>query len=301
MEFGKIENIEALDFRLPSDHPDTVRLFGELKKRNEAPKVYVGCAKWGRPDWIGKLYPKGTKATDFLKHYVCHFNTIELNAMFYQIFPRTTVEKWASLAGPDFRFAPKMTQAVTHFKRLKNAEADTDNFLESLAGFGDKLGHTFIQFDDRFGPKNIDSLRSYLEYLPKYFKVCVEFRHEDWFQDTVLADETFTMLREMKVGSVITDTSGRRDVLHQRLTTPVAFIRYVGNNLHTTDYRRIDDWIARLSEWIDSGIETIYFFIHNHEELNSPELCRYTIRQLNKAKGLNIAEPRLLNDTPSLF
>ena len=109
------------------------------------------------------------------------------------------------------------------------------------------------------------------------------------------------MLREMKVGTVITDTSGRRDVLHMRLTTPVAFIRFVGNNLHPTDYKRIDDWVGRLKLWIDSGIETIYFFIHNHEELNSPELCKYTIQKLNAAKGLNIAVPKLLNDETLLF
>ena len=109
------------------------------------------------------------------------------------------------------------------------------------------------------------------------------------------------MLREIKIGSVITDTSGRRDVLHMRLTTPIAFIRFVGNNLHPTDFRRIDDWVNRMKLWIDSGIETIYFFIHNHEELNSPELCKYTIQKLNAATGLNLKGPNLLNDTASLF
>jgi uncharacterized protein YecE (DUF72 family) len=174
-------------------------------------------------------------------------------------------------------------------------------FLSSLLGFGDKLGHTFIQFDDRFGTKNLDTLKAYLEYLPKDFKACVEFRQEDWFKESVITHDAFEMLKEMRIGTVITDTSGRRDVLNMRLTTPVAFIRFVGNNLHPTDYKRIDDWVGRMKLWIDSGIETIYFFIHNHEELNSPELCKYTIQKLNAATGLNIAEPKLLNDKPSLF
>lgn len=300
MEFGKVENVDAVDFSFPADHADTEMLLGKLKRKAK-PQVHIGCAKWGRKDWVGKIYPPKTKEADFLKFYGTYFNSIELNAMFYRVFPRSTTEKWASVVPKDFRFAPKMTQSVTHFKRLKDAEADTDAFLESVMGFGDKLGHTFIQFSDNFGPKNLDTLRSYLEYLPEDLKVCVEFRHHEWFADTVLVDETFAMLREMKVGTVITDTSGRRDVLHQRLTTPVAFIRYVGNNLHDTDFRRIDDWVARMAEWIDSGIETIYFFIHNHEELNSPELCKYTIKKLNAAAGLNIAEPKLLNDGLALF
>jgi len=301
MDFGKVKNVDEVDFTFPDDHPDTVKLFKSLKKKQTAPKVYVGCAKWGRPDWIGKIYPKGTKATDFLKHYTKYFNSIELNAMFYQTFPRTVTSKWASYADDDFRFCPKMSQYITHIKRLKGVEEQTDMFLSSLLGFGDKLGHTFIQFDDRFGTKNLDALKAYLEYLPKDFKACVEFRQEDWFKESVITHDAFEMLREMKVGTVITDTSGRRDVLHMRLTTPVAFIRFVGNNLHSTDYRRIDDWVKRLKLWIDSGIETIYFFIHNHEELNSPELCKYTIQKLNAATGLNIAEPKLLNEGMSLF
>lgn len=300
MEFGKVQNVDAVDFTFPPDHRDTASVLAS-ERRTSPPQVYVGCAKWGRPDWIGKIYPKGTKATDFLKHYTKFFNTIELNAMFYQTFPRTVTEKWASYADDSFRFCPKMSQYITHIKRLNGVEAETDKFLDSLSGFGDKLGHSFIQFDDRFGPKNIETLHKYLSYLPKDFKVCVEFRHEDWFRESVVTLEAFDMLRQMNVGTVITDTSGRRDVLHMHLTTPVAFIRYVGNNLHPTDYKRIDDWVLRMKQWIDSGIETIYFFIHNHEELNSPELCRYTIRQLNTATGLNITVPKLLNEEMSLF
>ena len=301
MEFGKVDNIAAVDYTFPDDHPDTTRLLKSLKK-NVAPKVYVGCAKWGRPDWIGKIYPKGTKAADFLKHYTKHFNTIELNAMFYQTFPSSVTEKWASLADNDFRFCPKFAQSITHMKRLKSAEADSDKFRESLAGFGHKLGHSFIQFVDRFGPKHLDTLRSYLEYLPKDFKVCVEFRQPDWFHDSAVSEEAFDMLRQLKASSVITDTSGRRDVLHMRLTTPTAFIRYVGNNMHPTDSARIDAWVERIAQWIDGGIETIYFFVHNHDEVNSPIMVRDVIKKLNaRIRGLNLAPPNLLEEVTSLF
>ena len=295
MDFGKVDDLSKVDFTLPDDHPDTVKLFKSLKKKKSAPKVYVGCAKWGRKEWIGSLYPKGTKEADFLKSYTPNFNSIELNAMFYRVFPRSVVEKWASFAGSDFRFAPKMPQIVTHIRRLKNAEADTEAVLDSMSGFGDKIGHTFLQFDDRFGPKNLELLHDYLRYLPKDFKVTVEWRHKDWFADTAEGQEGFEMLREMNVPSVITDTAGRRDVLHMRLTAPVAFIRFVGNDMHSTDFTRIDDWVDRMTEWIHSGIETIYFFMHTHEEKNSPELCKYVIDQLNKKAGLNIKPPTLLN------
>jgi uncharacterized protein YecE (DUF72 family) len=300
MDFGKVDDLSKVDFKLPADHADTEKLFKTLKKKKTAPHVYAGCAKWGRKEWLGSLYPKGTKEADFLKHYVQHFNSIELNAMFYRVFPRSVVEKWASYAGKDFRFAPKMPQIVTHIRRLKNVEADTEGILDSLSGFGDKLGHTFLQFDDRFGPKNLEVLHNYLKYLPKDFKVAVEFRHQDWFKDTVEAQEGWDMLREMKAASVITDTPGRRDVLHMRLTTPTAFIRYVGNDMHPTDFKRIDDWAKRIAKWINAGVDTLYFFMHTHEEKSSPELSKYSIEQINKAAGLNLAVPHLL-DNNKLF
>ena len=302
MEFGRTENIEAIDFTLPKDDKYTTALFKELKKKTARPHVYVGCAKWGRPDWVGKLYPKGTKPADFLKHYVQHYNCIELNAFFYQLFPIPTVEKWAALAHDDFRFCPKFTNSITHIRRLKNAQKETDAFLETVHGFGKKLGTSFIQLGDNFGPKHFESIHVYLKSLPKDFDVALEFRNQEWFTDNIAADETYHLMKELGVTSIITDTSGRRDVLSMRLTTPKAFIRYVGNGLHPTDYKRIDEWIERIAIWLDKGLQTVYFFIHQHDELHSPELSKYMVDGLNKKCNLKLKPPTLLNGyQPPLF
>jgi uncharacterized protein YecE (DUF72 family) len=295
MEFGRVYNIDTIDFGLPPDHSYNSKIFKNLKKQSE-PHIYVGCAKWGRPDWIGKLYPKGTKATDFLKHYTSHFNSIELNAMFYQTFPVSVTEKWASQADDNFRFCPKFPQAISHIKRLKNTEVETDKYLESLMGFGNKLGYCFLQFDEHFGVKHFNELKNYLDKLPPELSLAVEFRHADWFKETEVVDHMHQLFIEKGIATVITDTSGRRDVLHMRLTAPVAFVRYVGNNLHLTDFARIDEWVNRIKQWLNSGLHTLYFFIHNHEELNSPELCHYFISKINQECGLSIPKPNLLKN-----
>src|SRR5579872_3195785 len=126
MEFGRVENINEVNFTLPPDDKLTLQLFKGLKKKKAKREIYIGCAKWGRSDWVGKIYPKGTKPADYLKHYVTHYNCIELNALFYQLFPVPTIEKWASLPGDDFRFCPKFSNVITHIRRLKNAEKETD-------------------------------------------------------------------------------------------------------------------------------------------------------------------------------
>ena len=104
MDFGRVDDVNKVDFTMPADHRITTELFKDLKKKKPKPEVYIGCAKWGRKDWIGKLYPAKTKDADFLKHYVTHFNCIELNALFYRLFPKSTVEKWAATASDDFMF-----------------------------------------------------------------------------------------------------------------------------------------------------------------------------------------------------
>jgi hypothetical protein len=72
-----------------------------------------------------------------------------------------------------------------------------------------------------------------------------------------------------------------------RLTTPTAFVRYVGAN-HTTDYSRLDDWIERIGIWIDKGLENLYFFVHQNIEKESPLLSSYCVERLNTKIGLNV-------------
>ena len=70
MEFGRVDpaDLSAIDFTLPPDKSET-RIVLKKAGSNKAPQIYVGCAKWGRKDWIGKIYPPKTKEADFLNHY----------------------------------------------------------------------------------------------------------------------------------------------------------------------------------------------------------------------------------------
>ena len=169
----------------------------------------------------------GTKEKDFLSHYVKQFNCIELNPMFYNIQPKNIIENWASFADDDFRFSPKFFQGISHFKQLKNTERETDLFIEAIRGFDNKLGYSFLQLPASFNPASADVLQKFVEQLPHDLKVCVEFRHQDWFTNSIVANDTFDLFKQLKIGTVITDTSGRRDCLHMKLTAPVDFIRFV--------------------------------------------------------------------------
>ena len=66
MEFGRLseEALNSVDFSLPTEPLFNKQILSGEKNKNA--KVYVGCAKWGRLEWLGKIYPEKTKEKDFL-------------------------------------------------------------------------------------------------------------------------------------------------------------------------------------------------------------------------------------------
>jgi uncharacterized protein YecE (DUF72 family) len=299
MEFGRVQEneLDNIDFSLPQD-PAENKL--ALKKSETKPLVYLGCAKWGRKEWIGKIYPKGTKDAQFLDQYVRHYNSIELNATHYKIYSPSEIAKWANKAvGKDFKFCPKITNSISHYSGFNNVDFLTTSFLEGILAFGDNLGPIFLQVSEKYSPGQREKLYKYLQTLPADLQFFLEVRHPDWFADASVKKELFETLRSLKIGAVITDTAGRRDCAHMELTIPKAFIRYVGNSLHPTDYTRTDAWIERMKYWLDNGLKEIYFFMHMHDEAFSPELTVYMVEKLNEKCNLKLIKPKFIQG--SLF
>lgn len=291
MNFGKVDNPAEIDFTLPKDHVDTKKILAKYSKAN-VPNLYVGCAKWNRADLKG-FYPRGTK--DELAYYSTQFNSIELNATFYRIFPAETFAGWYDKTPSDFRFFPKLFQGVSHWKRLVDAEAYLHEYILNASNLKEKLEMPFLQLHSNFSPKSMDRLVPFFEKLPKDIRLAIEFRHTDWFNDPVVANELYDILEKHSVTNIVVDTAGRRDLMHMRMTTDTAFIRYNGAN-HETDYTRMDDWIDRLEEWIDAGLQNIYFFVHQNLEKASPLLSAHFIKRANERFGTSIHIPEM--DTP---
>ncbi len=118
----------------------TERVLGSVRDRDTSPCCYVGGTGWGQTKWLGKVYPRGTQPKDFLSHYVRQFNSIEFNALWYNLQPKPVIERWAALAGPDFRFCPKFSNTISHERLLEGAERDTELFVDHMRSFGVTLG-----------------------------------------------------------------------------------------------------------------------------------------------------------------
>lgn len=294
MDFGKLPllQLDSIDFTLPPEPLQNSSVLGGKQAVN--PKIYIGCPRWGVKEWVGKIYPKGTKDSLFLDEYIKQFNCIELNSTFYNLYPEAAIAKWAERAGEgSFRFLPKVFQGISHEGTLTGKTALTHAFQQSIAAFGPHLGPAFLQLSDRFGPERKKELAEYLSHWPPEFSLFVEVRHPDWFVNGEL-ENLLHLLKQSGKGLVITDAAGRRDVCHLHLAQRKTIVRFVANNLHPTDYTRIDEWVQRITFWIQNGLEELYFIIHMDSEGHSPELAGYFVDKLNAARGLQMKKPVLL-------
>jgi uncharacterized protein YecE (DUF72 family) len=302
MDFGRVDPaaLDEIDFKLPAEPAFNKAAFkGKPVKK---PQLYLGCAKWGRKEWVGKIYPKGTKEANFLDEYVHHYNSIELNATHYKIYGPEAIRKWdARVTDKDFKFCPKVPQSISHYSNLIDATHQTTAFLEGVLAFGDHLGPIFLQVSEKYTPKRKDNLFQYLKSLPHDLQFFLEVRHPEWFSDEKAREELFSTLRKLKVGAVITDTAGRRDCAHMEMPIAKAFIRFVGNSLHPTDYTRIDDWVNRIHYWLQHGLEELYFFMHMHDETYSPELTVYLVDKMKEVCGIQLQKPQFFPQQNSLF
>jgi len=251
-------------------------------------EVYVGCAKWNKQD-LKNFYPPKTK--DELSYYSKQFNSIELNATYYRSPSKENVESWANKTPKDFKFFPKIPQSISHYGRLQNVTDKLNEYLDAVALFEEKLGMIFLQMHENFAPKDFEKLENFIQNFPKGYPLAVELRHEDWFSNEENFNRLVSLLEKHNISNIIVDTAGRRDMVHMRLTSNEAFVRFVGANI-PSDYERLDEWIETIKLWKAEGLQKLYFFIHQNLELESPMLAKYFIKKLNNDLDLDIRGPQ---------
>ena len=296
MKFGKLADISGVDFSLPADHDFNHKIFDSPSPQSSLPKVYIGCTGWSMKEWVGQVYPKGTKTKDYLRAYAKQFNTIELNTTHYRIPTVDTIQKWKEESTSDFKFCPKILQRISHAKDLGLESGMLMAFCEAIQGLEEKLGCCFMQMPPYYGLDRQAALLKFIERFPTHIPLAIELRHESWFADLTAAMPLLEAMRERRMPLVITDVAGRRDVLHQCLTAPVAMIRFVGNALVPSDYSRIDEWVERLKAWTENGLQEVYFFPHEPDNILAPQLAAYLQKQLQSSFVVESRGPNLIDD-----
>ena len=169
---------------------------------------------------------------------------------------------------PDsFKFSLKVPQVITHRKNINDSDARlrTEQFLAALFHLGNYSGISFAVMANYFKMHHLNALESFINFWPKDQPLAVELRHPSWFEgnNPQLWQDLFY---ENNIIPVITDTPGRRDVLHMNLINNELFVRYVGDFNHPSDLDRINQWIERIREFNSLGVNNIWFYVHQPGE-----------------------------------
>lgn len=279
MHFGRVEHIEQCKLDLPQDRLRTKR-FLALPHHNTRRELHLGAPIWACKEWESSFYPQGLSPSRYLEYYSQIFSCVELNSSFYGLPPIRQIRYWQSQVTGDFRFCPKLSKSASHQPLSPTLDADIAAFCRHVEAFADKLGLCFIQFPETLGWSERHILANFIKRLPKNLRWAIELRHPSWFSDHMLRDAVIDLFYRYQISAVITDTPGRRDVLHLSLTQPQVMIRFQGHFPSLTDNKRLKDWKPRLKKWQSHGLDQIYFFIHQARVVTIPETCLYMKRLL---------------------
>lgn len=294
MDFGRLDPADlTADSGVPLPATDRARGWSTSLGRVARPRILLAAPVWGHAGFVGRIYPRGTPSGKFLAHYAEHFPAVELNTTWYGIRP-DQVLRWAAEVPEDFRFFAKIPRTITHECVLDRAEALTGHALRDLGAFGARLGGIFAQLPPEFGPDQVELLGTWLDLIPRAIPVAVELRHPGFFASGTARDEVFGILRARGATAIITDTLGRPDVLHMTVTAPRVFVRFAGNSLHESDYRRLDAWAERILAWGAEGVEEVFFALHQPEEHQTVDLALHLGRRLQAAGVEDLRLPRPL-------
>ncbi len=271
----------------------------------------IGCAVWAYKDWLGELFPPGSKSADFLALYSRRLTTVEGNTTFYATPKAEVVQRWATETPETFRFCFKLPREISHAGPLALQVEPTRAFIERMAGLGERLGPFFLQLPPGYTPAQIDDLERWLAAWPRERQLAVEVRHGAWYQppgEQALMD----LLERYQVGRVVMDVrpldagplpgadenlerarDRKPDVsMHPLRSGGVALIRYIGHPIPELNGPLLDEWAERVAGWLAEGTE-VYFFCHCPDERRSPALCREFQRRLEQLADV----PRLPWDT----
>lgn len=193
-------------------------------------QILVGTSGYGYVEWLGPVYPEGTKKEEFLARYASMFPTVELNFSYYKMPTVQLCERFLEQAGPSFLFSIKANEALTHKIAQDGWKDAARAFLEAIEPLrkAGRLGAVLFQFPPSFRYE-VDR-RRYLDALLAEFSdfpVAVEFRNHEWYNNRVI--DAFRSRRVAIASLDIPALEGLPPVMDV-VTAPLAYIRLHGRN-----------------------------------------------------------------------
>ena len=234
--------------------------------------IYIGTSGWSYGHWDGVLYPHGTPAGARLDHYVQRFETVELNSSFYRWPTKARFAGWRRRLPIGFQLSVKAPRGLTHAKRLYAPESWIARIAASWHELAEKRAVLLVQLAPDHA-RDDDRLGYFLQLLPPWMRLAVEFRHPSWYDEDV-----FALLESRQAGYCVMSGAHLPCVL--RVTSSFAYVRLHGpdhQHLYAGSYSDTDIawWADRVREWAGAGKDVFAYFNndgHGHAVRNAATL-----------------------------
>jgi uncharacterized protein YecE (DUF72 family) len=291
----------------------------------EAPNrslLRLGTSSFTADGWNLTFYPPGLHSRDYLSYYATQFDTLEVDATFYGLPAVSTVQGWYNKTPPNFQFALKTPQEITHECVLVNVDSAFNEFLHATEPLAEKLAVILLQFP-YFSQNTFASsaeflarLKPFLEKLPAHLRFALEIRNKHW-----LGPVFYDLLRRHNVALALIDhpwmpRPNELSAQFEFLTTDFTYIRWLGDRkpveaLTKVWDKTIIDRSGDLQEWAEACRSfqnlkiRVYAFANNHYEGHAPATLRFfrDLMENNNVGGRRTPEVRnrLSGTTGSLF
>lgn len=228
--------------------------------QHEMARAYIGTSGWNYKHWWnGVFYPKELRPSEWLKLFVEHFETVEINNSFYRLPSEGAFQSWRTQVPKGFIFAVKASRFITHIKRLKDPEEPLELFFSRAKHLQDRLGPILFQLPPRF-KLNLERLGIFLEALKNHtaknkIRCALEVRDATW-----LVPPVFELLRVHHVALCFADW--RETHVTQPVTADFVYVRRHSGPEEGGNYpkRYLDSDLEHIHSWLKAGLDVYVYF-----------------------------------------
>ena len=200
-----------------------------LRGLKKVAEVLIGTCGYSYLEWVGPVYPEGSKREHFLSLYAKRFDTVELDYTYYKMPVAEQLERMSENA-PSLTFAVKAHETLTHKIDAAKWRDEAKTYQQAIEPLRkrNKLEAVLFQFPFSFHYTE-DNRRHLGKLLAEFSGVssAVEFRNAEWLNNRVI--EGLKEREASLVGLDMPELKGlppKMDVV----TSPLAYFRLHGKN-----------------------------------------------------------------------
>lgn len=233
--------------------------------------IHLGTSGFSYTEWRPSFYPEDLTPKKFLAFYSQYFDTTEINNTFYRLPTPKLTEGWYGEVPSAFLFTLKLSQKITHIRRLREVDQEMEFFLNSAASLKEKLGAILVQLPPNM-KKDTERLDGFLTKFAARGRLAFEFRHDSWFSDDV-----YELLKKHESAlGVVEKEEGEGADAPREVTGPFVYIR-----LRKGEYSKPE--LLEWARWIRSRNQEVFCYVKH--DIKAPLLASKLAEALKEVSG----------------